>query len=187
MASFFETESAREAFYRFPDIFEQAQTDWAKFRIGRAQGLFTTEQSREILNWFRDFPRLWETLRPNWSENISPVQRRFAERVDRFVSDVGIASGLSGLGLIPIVVAGVIIVGGVAAALWAGGYIKKQMNISRMIEGVTAGQISESVLREAVKEKPPLFGEISGTIKWLVIGGVALLAVLPALKARYER
>lgn len=187
MTSFFETEAAREAFYRFPDIFEQAKEDWARFKMGRAQGLFTAEQAREVLGWFRDFPRLWETLRPNWSENISETQRRFAERVDRFVSDVGAASGLSGLGLIPIVIAGVIIVGGVAAALWAGGYIKKQMNISRMIDGVTAGRISESALRESLKEQPGLFGDVSGMIKWLVIGGVGLFAVLPALKARYER
>ncbi len=90
------------------------------------------------------------------------------------------------MGFPPVIIAGVLIVGGIAAALWAGGYIKKQMNISRMIEGVTAGRISESVLQEAIKEKP-LFGDISGTIKWIVIGGIGLIAVLPALKARYGR
>lgn len=187
MASFFETQAARDAFFRFPDIFEQAQEDWAKFKIGRTQGLFTAEQAREVLVWFRDFPRLWKSLRPNWAENISASQRRFAERVDRFVSELEASRGLSGLGLIPIVIAGVVIVGGVAAALWAGGYIKKQNNISRLIEGVTAGRIPESVLREAVKETPGLFGEVSTLVKWLVIGGVGLLVVLPALKVRYER
>ncbi len=88
MASFFETQAARDAFFRFPDIYEQAKKDWAKFRIGRAQGLFTAEQSREVLGWFKDFPRLWETLRPNWAENPSESQRRFARQVDSFVSDL---------------------------------------------------------------------------------------------------
>lgn len=184
MASFFETQAARDAFFRFPDIFEQARVDWAKFRIGRAQGLFTAEQAKEVLAWYRDFPRLWETLRPNWAENPSPTQRRFAEHVDRFVYNLRAARG-SGLGLAPLIIAGVVIVGGIASALWAGGYVKKQFNVSRLIEGVTAGHISESVLKEAVKEEPGLFGDVSGLIKWLVIGGVGLMVLVPALKARH--
>lgn len=186
MESFFETQAARDAFFRFPDIYKQARIDWAKFKIGRAQGLFTAEQAREVLSWFRDFPRLWESLRPNWSENISEVQRRFAGHVDGFVSELRMSGG-SGLGLAPLVIAGVLIVGGIAAALWAGGYIKKQFNLSRMIDGVTAGHISEDVLREAVEKEPGLFAGVSGAIKWIVIGGIGLIVVLPALKARYGR
>lgn len=184
MASFFETKAAKEALFRFPDVFEQAQVDWAKFKLGRVQGLFTASEAKEVLAWFRGFPRLWETVRPNWSENISPSQRRFAGRVDSFVAGVKASEG-SGLGLLPIVIAGVIVVGGIAGALWAAGYIKKQYNVSRLIEGVTAGRISEKVLGEAVKEGPGLFGDVSGMIKWLVIGGVGLIIVLPALKVRY--
>lgn len=154
--------------------------------MGRAQGLFTAEQAGQVLGWYRDFPRLWKSLRPNWSENPSPAQRRFAERVDVFVSDLRAAQGY-GLGLLPIVIAGVVIVGGIAAALWAGGYVKKQFNISRLIEGVTAGRISESALQEALKEKPGLFGDVGGMLKWLVIVGVGLMVAVPALKARYGR
>ena len=187
MTSFFETEAAREAFYRFPDIFEQAQLDWAKFRIGRSLGLFTAEQTREVLNWFQGFPRLWEMLRPNWSENISESQRRFAAHVDLFVSDLGPAPGFSGLGLAPALIAGIAIVGGVAAALWAGGYIKKQNNVSRIIEAVTTGHISEDVLREAVGSEPGLFAGVSDMVKWLVVGSIGLLVALPALQARYGK
>ena len=187
MVSFFETEAAREAFYRFPDIYQQAKIDWVKFKLGRAQGLFSAEQTRDVLDWFRDFPRLWETLRSNWSESTAESQRRFAAHVDIFVSELRMRNGLSGLGLGPIIIAGVLIVGGVAAALWAGGYVKKQFNLSRMIDGVTAGRISEDVLREAVEKEPGLFAGVSGMIKWVVIGGIGLLVVLPALKARYGR
>lgn len=187
MASFFETEAARDAFFRFPDIFQQAKVDWIKFKLGRAQGLFSAEQTRDVLNWFRDFPRLWETLRSNWSESTAESQRRFAVLVDTFVSELKSPSMTFGLGIAPLVIAGVLIVGGVAAALWAGGYVKKQFNLSRMIEGVTAGHISEDVLREAVEKEPGLFAGVSGMIKWIVIGSIGLLVVLPALKARYGR
>lgn len=187
MASFFETEAARDAFFRFPDIFQQAQLDWAKFRLGRAQGLFSADQAGTVLAWFRDFPRLWDSLHLNWTESKSETQRRFGARVDAFVAELQSPRGTSGLGLAPLVIAGVIIVGGVASALWAGGYIKKQFNVSRMIEGVTAGRISEDVLREAVEKEPGLFAGVSGMIKWIVIGAIGLLVVLPALKARYER
>lgn len=187
MASFFETEAARDAFFRFPDIFQQAHLDWVKFKLGRAQGLFTAEQAGTVLAWFRDFPRLWDSLRPNWVESTSETQRRFGARVDAFVAELKSPSSTSGLGLGPLVIAGVIIVGGVAAALWAGGYVKKQFNISRMIEGVTAGRISEDVLREAVEKEPGLFAGVGGMIKWIVVGGIALLVVLPALKLHYER
>jgi len=77
------------------------------------------------------------------------------------------------LGIAPAVIAGVLIVGGAAAALWAIGYIKRQSNISRMIDGVTAGAIPSEVLVEAVKAEQDsgLFAGLAGAI-----GPLALVA-----------
>jgi hypothetical protein len=184
-----ETE-AQELFYNFPDMFEQAQKDWVKFKLGLQNNLFSESQKQEVWEWFKDFPQVWETVRPNWSENSSAVQRRWGQRVDAFVSEIKSYGGLSGLGIAPLVIAGILIVGGVAAAIWGVSYFKKQSNVSKLIDGVTAGKISSEILDTALKNQssgPGLFGDVSGLIKWAVIGGVILLVVIPGVRLFFER
>jgi hypothetical protein len=180
-------EPAKELFYNFPDMFAQAQKDWAKLKAGLAAGLFTQSQKNQAWDWFKEFPKAWETVRPNWSENISSVQRAWGQKVDAFVAEIKGYGGLSGLGLAPVVIAGILIVGGLAAASWGVGYLKKQLNVSKMIDEVTAGKLPASILEEATKEQPGLFEDIAGLIKWVVIGGVILMVVVPALGARSGR
>ncbi len=135
----------------FPGIFERAVEDFAKFKVGVAADLFDRQEQNEIMAWFVEFPQLWETIRPNFM--TIGTGDLFADRVDDFIgrmqrSDVYRAAGL---GLAPIIIAGIILVGGAAAGLWAVGYIKRQNNISRMIDEVTAGALPAQVLVEAVK------------------------------------
>lgn len=135
----------------FPGIFERAVADFAKFKVGVAADLFDRQQRNEIMGWFVEFPKLWETIRPNFM--TIGTGDLFADRVDNFIgrmqkSDV---YRTAGLGLAPVLIAGILLVGGVAAGLWAVGYLKRQANISRMIDGVTAGALPAEVLIEAVR------------------------------------
>ncbi len=183
--------AAKELFYNFPNVFDQAQRDWVKYKLGRAANLFTGQQSTDIVEWFADFPKAWDTVRANFLPTGSADQWKlnWVKKVDAFVAglkrDVE-ESGLSGLGIAPIVVAGVLIVGGIAGALWGYGYIKKQANVSKLIDRVTTGKVSEEVLKKSLEAQgsgPGLFADVAGLIKWIVIGGVGIMVVLPALRS----
>ncbi len=162
----------------FPQVFEQAVTDWAKLKIGAKQNLFTRVQAEESLEWFRQLPRLWETIRPNFTDKTD-----FVSRVDSFVNQLKTdrlyETGSLGFVVSGTVVAGILIVGGVASALWAVGFIQEQGNISDMIDGVVSGSIPPDVLAKAVKEESNggLFGGISDALQWLVIAGMAYFIV----------
>lgn len=163
---------------RFPGVFGSAVADWAKFRAGIDAGLFTPQQRKETLDWFRGFPKLWESIRPNYS---GEKNRSYQESVDRFVDSLT-GDPLyknTGLGVASVIIAGVLIAGGAAAALWAVGYIQKQANISSMIDGVVAGKLSPDVLKKAieVQESGGLFGGLSDLFKWAVLGGLAIYFV----------
>jgi hypothetical protein len=80
-----------------------------------------------------------------------------------------------------------LIAGGVAAGLWAVGYIKRQSNISAMIDGVTTGRLPASVLQEAIAKESSLFGDIGGILKWLVVGVLVVFAGPPLLKMLQSR
>ena len=71
-------------------------------------------------------------------------------------------------------------------AIWAVGYVKKQNNISRIIDEVTAGRISPAILQEAVKqERGGFFSDIKGVSEnLLLIGalGIGAYFVLPMLR-----
>lgn len=157
----------------FPDIFDRAVVDFAKFKVGVKAGLFTTEQKNEILNWYSAFPQLWETIRPNFIK--PPYSPEYGGKVDDFVGRIR-AYDPSGLGLVPVVVGAALIVGGIAAGLWAVSYIQKQSNLSEMIEQVTVGKLPAAVLVEAIKaeQSGSLFGGIGSSLTTLLVVGVAL-------------
>lgn len=176
----------------FPKTFDRAVKDWAKFKVGVNQGLFTQAQRQETLEWFREFPKLWETVRPNFVMQrtasgtylpIGPVG--FADKVDKWVARLQGSVNTPGLALAPLIIAGVIIAGalGLAGAFWAVAYIKRQSVISEMIDQVTAGKLSESVLNTALANEASFMspiGEIGGVVKWLALGLAAYL-ILPVL------
>jgi len=169
---------------QFPALADRAITDWVKFKLGMEKGLFSAEEADKVLTWFYQFPRLWEIYRPNFvdaaalpSGMVSAHGTAWIASVDKLVSDLKESPFRSWveLGFAPVVIAGVLIVGGVAAALWAVGYVKQQSNLSTIIDGVTAGKIPADVLRQAVEDqnKGGFFDDISGVVKW---GAIALAA-----------
>ncbi len=182
---------------KLPAVFERAFTDWVKFKLGMERGLFTADQADKALTWFYQFPRLWEAYRPNFvdaatmpSGMVSSHGAAFVERVDRFVADLKESPFRTwvGLGFAPAVIAGVLIVGGIAAALWAVGYVKSQNNISAIIDGVTAGKIPASALEEAIQAEASggfsgFFGNLGGVAKWAAIGLAIWFLAPPILKA----
>ena len=149
--SWFEEEKVKKLVPDFPGIFDRAVEDFAKFKVGVAAGLFDRQKRDEIMAWFVEFPKLWETLRPNFM--TIGTGDLFADRVDDFVGRIQ-SSDLyrtAGLGAALVIIAGIVLVGGAAAGLWAVAYMKRQANISRMIDEVTAGALPAQVLVEAVK------------------------------------
>lgn len=135
----------------FPALFEQAETDFVKLKLGIERNLFTPAQIATAMNWFSEFPQLWETIRLNFIK--TEQGREFGGRVDDFCGRIKRSElyRRSTLGIALAVIAGVLIVGGVAGGLWAVGYIARQRNVSKMIDQVTAGALPPEVLVEAMK------------------------------------
>lgn len=164
----------------FPNIFDRAVEDFARFKVGQDAHLFTDGEVREVVDWYTELPELWEKIRINWVEGRVPEKLEFSGRVDDFIGKLRRYPPVAqGLGVPVAVIAGVLIVGGVAAALWAVNYIKRQQNISRIINGVVAGKISESTLAEAIKAEQGtgLFAGVKDIGKLLLFGGLAAAAV----------
>lgn len=183
--SFWDEQKVRALVPDFPAIFDRAVADWGKFKAGLKEGLFLPDEQRQVLAWYREFPRLWESIRLNFIQ--TPDGLEWGGTVDDFVGRLKGDELYRGgqLGLAPVIIAGVAIVGGVAAALWAVSYIKRQSNLSKMIDGVVQGQIPSAVLTQAIKAEQGtgLFTGVTGLLKWVLIGGVAFL-ILPLLGAR---
>lgn len=173
----------------FPATFERAVADWAKFKAGVKAGLFTQAQRAEILAWFRDFPKLWETIRPNFVITRTPqgsylplTRPEFANKVDIFVARLKGDAVDPGLGIAPIIIAGVIIAGalGLAGAFWAVAYMQRQANISKMVDEVTAGRLPVGVLETALEQEAAFMtpiGELGGVVKWLALALAAYYLV----------
>jgi hypothetical protein len=181
-----------------------AQKDWATFKAGVAAGLFSTSQRNTVIAWFRDYPKFWDTIKLNFQDpkwitnpssgtatspgNLTVTDTGFSLQVDLWVSKLRNDTGLSGLGVIPLIViiAGIIIAGilGSAAAIWSIGYYKQQSNITKMIDDVVAGKLSPAVLETAIKkeqESGGLFSELSTLAKWAIVGTIAFIG-LPILR-----
>lgn len=183
-------EDLRTAIAVFPGTFERALSDWAKFKAGVDRGLFAGSTRAEIVDWYKDFPTLWETIRPNFVKTVRTAQGSMIDptyvslvgRVDRFVKQLG--SDLAGnqLGLAPLIIAGIIIAGGLglAGATWMISYLAKQANVSRLIDEVTAGRISPEILKAAIESERSLTNPISdltGSLKWVVAGALLFFAM----------
>jgi hypothetical protein len=166
----------------FPDTFRKALVDWERFVAGMNKGLFSVEDADRIIEWFYDFPKLWEAVKPNYELDV-----KFTLQVEDFIKDLQGHPFRTwrGVGLAPVLIAGVLIVGGLAAGIWAVGYLKKQANVSRIIEATTTGKVPPGVLEQAVKADTGtgLFGGVADLIKWVAVGG-AVLMVLPLLGVR---
>lgn len=160
----------------FPRIFQQAQIDFAKLKEGVKRNLFTPAQITTAMNWFSEFPQLWETIRLNFIK--TDQGREFGGRVDDFCGSIK-RSPLYGrdLGLAPAVIAGVVIVGGVAAGMWAVVYMQKQANLSKMIDRVTTGALPPEVLVEAIKAQQSvgLFGDLTSLVTPLALAAGAFV------------
>lgn len=170
----------------FPGVFEQAVADWAKYQAVLATGQVPLDKQAQINAWFYDFPKLWATIRPNWEQKpdgsqASQQQLAFAEKVNRWVIRLrGYPSMATapGLGLAPLIIAGILIAAAAttAGAVWAVGYVQEQRNISAMIDQVAAGVLPPSVLREAVKEaRSSIFGGL-GDLG--AMGAILLIAAM---------
>ncbi len=180
--SYWDKQKVKSLVKDFPGIFEQAQEDWAKFKLGVNHGLFDSSSKEKALSWFRDFPKMWETIRPNFMKTEQGEE--FGNRVDDFIYSMNQTPFYreKSLGFVTAVIAGVLIVGGVAAGLWAVGYIQKQRNVSNMIDNVTAGKLSPEILKKAIdaEKSGSMFAGFGSLVKWLLIGGIGI-TVLPAI------
>jgi hypothetical protein len=135
----------------FPALFERAETDFVKLKLGVERNLFTPDQIATAMNWFSGFPQLWETIRLNFIKTEQGSE--FGGRVDDFCGRIKRSElyRISSLGLAPVIIGGIVVLGGVAAGLWAVAYIQRQRNVSKMIDQVTAGALPPEVLVEAMK------------------------------------
>ena len=180
----------------FPGMLKKAIADWAVFKTGIENNLFTSAERAEILGWFKSFPKFWETIRPNWDPKERPVMSLMPEDAellqgaDAFVKKLGgDVRKIEALGIAPIIIAGVVIAGvfGVAGAIWATGYFKKQGNISKLIEATVAGKLPAAVLQEAIeKENESIFGGVLSSVKWILIAG-ALFMLWPQIQVLINR
>lgn len=183
----------------FPYILDRAIEDWAKFKVGAKAGLFEVSSiarrdKQEILEWFAGFPRLWETVRPNFVMTpggllITHVSDVVA-KADRFVEKLAAYPSNKQLGIAPLIIAGVLIAGalGLSGVFWAIGYVKKQRNVSNLIDGVVAGKISPDILEQAIRAEQSvgIFGDIGSLLKVILVGGVVLM-IVPLLGIRRKR
>jgi hypothetical protein len=182
--------------YAFPEMLRRAVADWAKFKVGVENNTFTQDDKTEILNWFKSFPKLWETIRPNFDPlekpvmSLTPADAELVHSADRFVEKLGgEIKVLRNLGVAPVIIAGIAIAGafGIAGAIWAIGYSQKQSNISKMIDQAVAGNLPASILETAVKkENESIFGGVLGSVKWIIMAG-ALFMLWPQLQPLVQR
>ena len=181
----------RELAFKFPDVLEKAVSDWAKFKTGRELGLFNASQIDTIVDWFAEFPKLWNGIRPHYvamssiykGDRLVDQERptELARVADNFSRKLGGAIKMTqnALGfVVTTVIAGIAILAafGVVGVTWGVGYIKKQNNISSIIDQVTTGKIPAEVLKMAIdQEEKSLIGEAGDLLKY---GAIAALIVL---------
>jgi hypothetical protein len=181
-------EEIAEVVSRFPAIFSQAVTDWAKFKAGRRY--FSDDEAREVVEWFSEFPKLWDLVRPNFVYTRTESGTRlpltgsldFANKVDAWTNTLRTEVQVTGLGMPLLIIAGVIIAGllGLGGVIWAIGYVRKQFNITALIDGVVAGKVPAAVLTTAIEKEAesmsPL-AQVGNVLKWGAIAvAVAWLA-----------
>lgn len=167
-----------EVVQKFPAILNQARSDWGKFNAGVARNLFSGKDKTTVLDWFGDLPKLWDGIKGNWRTD-SAFYRDTEQWINKLRTHPSIL--FPGLGIAPLIIAGVIIAAafGVAGSIWGIAYIKKQANITRLINETVAGRLAPAVLQEAVAQEASLnpFGGIGSTLKTVVIGGILFMVL----------
>jgi len=181
---------------QFPVIMKQARSDWAKYEVGSKNNLFTKGQSRDIVDWFAQLPYLWDGIKNNWLFTpqgllLSGANKKFYDDTESWMNKLRTSPSVlfPGIGFGFLIIAGVIILAafGTAGAFWAIGYVKKQNNISRMIDEVVAGRLPPEVLQAAVdKEESGFLGDIKGIVM-LGLGVAALYLFWPQIKTLAKR
>lgn len=174
----------------FPAIFRQAQVDWAKFKVAVAGKTIPNEKKAQVIEWFYDFPKLWQGIMPHfvWGTPQAPssdADRKFAEQVNRWIIRLrGEPDMQQQLGVIPIIViAGVAIAGafGVAGVAWSLGYVQRQRNISAMIDAVVEGKLPPEVITESIRAEQSQGGfmdMLTGPVKTVLTIGLIIAAVV---------
>lgn len=190
--------TARYVVENFPDVFERARVDWAKYKLGVEAGLFETYQRARIEDWFGRLPVTWEGIRPNWTEPdlvtgmLSTHKVAFAEEVDNWLDQFkpGGSAQLGGW-VIAVAVAGGVMVA-LGSVVWlvtqsAADY-QEQENISAMIEAETAGNLPSGTVKAAVERETGSGGIFAGigegidTITNLGIGAVVFYLIGPQIQ-----
>lgn len=177
----------------FPGILLQAKTDWAKFKAGVNAGLFPSNSAdrRNIINWFAEFPKLWDGIKPNFNTTVNGTLAEYDAAVinsaETFVNKLRSEPEIANqLGIAPLIIAGILIAAafGIGGVIWAIGYLQKQSNISHLIDGVVAGKIPSDVLEDAIKKENEggILSDMTGLLKWAAIGA-ALYLLYPTLKS----
>ncbi len=186
--------------YNFPAVFDQAQSDLIKYQLA-VDGGFISETNRvTVLEWFNEFPDLWDAIKDNWykanpdlSQAIDYRNQAFYNRVDTWVNKIRETFAEYTLGIAPIIIGVFIIAGifGIAGAIWAVAYVKEQNNISNIIDQAVAGNISEDVLMAALakSEKGPLEGFLDriGDIGMIAITGAIVYKFWPQISSFVRR
>lgn len=164
----------------FPEYIHQAIVDWARFKAAEPFDIFSPGDSAFIREWFQQLPELWDAIKVNYGKF---EQRNFYLMADGWISQFRKGSANNSLGFGVIVIAGVLIVaaiGGVAAALWAIGYIQKQKNVTRLVDETVAGKIPPDLLKAAVQtetEKAGFVDQVTGLFKTVLVIGLGIVLV----------
>jgi len=175
----------------FPAVLAQAKQDYQVLRAGLDAGVTINPSDLTTLtDWFRDFPRYWTTIRPNYVPDYTTVvsahQEALLNDADQFASVLGGDHTIqTGLGIGPLIIAGILVaaVAGVAGVIWAIGYVKAQNNISQIITDTVAGKLPPDILKKAIdksQEGSSWLTDIEGILKWGAIAIIGIM-VLPRL------
>ena len=183
----------------FPAILYQAKKDYYTLKAGLAAGVVpASADTNTAIEWFADFPRLWEALRPNFvydpqynSGLMSAHTDATRQAADDFVGELGSDPVIAQrLGIAPLLIVGILVAGvaGVAGIIWALGYVKQQNNISSIIDKVAAGKLPPDVLEKAIDQAGQNTGplaDLGSILKWGAIAVVAVM-VLPSVMSMFR-
>ena len=187
----------------FPRIYDKARRDWEVFRAADRLTAYSPDQRALILDWYEKFPRLWQGIRPNWMYDIGadlPPGYDFSEAATadqdkiRLLHEVDawtnyLEANRSGLGLVPLVIAGVLLVAALASTagvLWAIGYVKEQNNVSEVINQVASGVLPPQAIAEIRKESASGVAASLGAATNLLIVGAILYFGYPYFKGLFR-
>lgn len=169
--------------YKFPRLYQQALIDWAKFKLGLKAGAFDSTQVRTVVDYYKGFARYWEMIRPNYfaypdGRPKPDFSINYARGVDEWLRKFDSDVKTMGLGLAPLVIAGILIAASLASAAtiaWAIGFTKQQGNVSALIDARTKGLLTEDEFKTAITSEERAGGltnplsEVFDILKW---GGV---------------